>query len=149
MGKKEISKTAKEIIKPGVIYCLKQKGNTDGNETVNPLSPYFLVYIRDDNMVRFNYIHPKQILEVFRVLASGKDTPYEKLCDIFNNETDNGSNMQVYNKLLKTSIAEINRVFKKRVNIRLTNNRDALLIPKTEKDETSEQFELITWLVIR
>lgn len=150
MGKyKEISETAKEIMKPGVIYCLKQKRSISGDETVNPLSPYFLVYIRDDNIVRFNYTHPKQILEIFRFLSNGKDTPYDELCDIFNSETDNGSNMKNYNKLLKTAIAEINRVFKKRVNIRLTNNRDALIIPKAKKDETGEQLELITWLIIR
>jgi len=152
MGKgkyKEISETAKKIIRPGVIYCLKQNGNTEGNETVNPLSPYFLVYIRDDNTVRYNYTHPKQILEIFRILASTKDTPYEKLCNIFNNETDNGSNMGSYNKLLKTAISEIDRIFKKRANIRLTNNRDALLIPQAQKGKTGEHFELITWLVIR
>jgi ERCC4-related helicase len=145
----DISDTAKEIMKPGVIYCLKQKGNTDGNETVNPLSPYFLVYVRDDNTVRFNYTHPKQILEIFRLLASGKDTPCEKLCDIFNDETENGSNMATYSAMLKTAISEINRVFKKRVNIRLTNNRDALLIPNSDNQEASEHFELITWLILR
>ncbi|MCK5695084.1 MAG: Eco57I restriction-modification methylase domain-containing protein [Desulfobacula sp.] len=104
MGKyKGISETIIKIIKPGVIYCLKQNGNTDDNETINPLSPYFLVYIRDDNTVRFNYTHPKQILEIFRLLSNGKDIPYEKLCDIFNSETDDGSNMVSYNKLLKTA----------------------------------------------
>lgn len=150
MGKyKEITETVKNIMKPGVIYCLKQKENARGHETVNPLSPYFLVYIQDDKRVRFNYTHPKQILEVFRLLASGKEIPYEELCDIFNDETDNGSDMRDYNKLLKTAIGDINRVFKKRVNIRLTNNRDALLIPKNKMDESGDQFELITWLIIR
>lgn len=150
MGRyKEIGDMVKEIMKPGVIYCLKQRGNTAGNETINPLSPYFLVYIRDDNTVRFNYTHPKQILEIFKIVASGKDMPYEDLCNIFNTETDNGSKMSNYNELLKTAITEINTVFKKKANIRLTNNRDALLIPKAGKNESGENFELITWLVIR
>ncbi|MBT9543805.1 MAG: hypothetical protein IV090_00300 [Candidatus Sericytochromatia bacterium] len=39
---------------------------------VNPLSPYFLVYIRDDGTVRYNFTHAKQILEIFRVLARAK-----------------------------------------------------------------------------
>jgi len=146
---KNISDTAKEIMKPGVIYCLKQKESVDGAETVNPLSPYFLVYIRDDNTVRFNYTHPKQILEIFRLLTVGKETPCEELCDIFNNETNDGSEMNTYNKLLKTAIAEINRVFKKRASIRLTNNREAQLIPGAKQEEIDESFELITWLIIR
>ncbi len=144
----DISESAKNIIKPGVIYCLRQKGDTEGNEAVNPLSPYFLVYIREDGTVRFNYTHVKQILEIFKLLSSGVDTPYEELCDIFNSETDNGSDMNKYNKLLKTAISEINSVFKKRANIKLTRDRDALLIPKEKQVEKSEHFELITWLII-
>jgi len=145
----DISENAKEIIKPGVIYCLKQKGNTDGNEAVNQLSPYFLVYVRDDGTVRFNYTHPKQILEIFRLLCSRANKPYEELCDIFNNETDNGSQMDKYNKLLKTAIAEINSVFKKKVKIGLTRDRGALLIPKAKQADKTDHFELITWLVIK
>ena len=150
MDKSEnISDTAKEIIKPGVIYCLKQKEDIEGAETVNPLTPYFLVYIRDDNTVRFNYTHPKQILEIFRLLSVGKEVPYEALCDIFNNETDNGKNMDGFNKLLQTAITEIKQVFKKRADIRLTNSRDAMLLKKSETDDVGEAFELITWLIIR
>ncbi|MFM6254893.1 MAG: hypothetical protein ACKPEQ_38135, partial [Dolichospermum sp.] len=33
-----------DVIKPGIIFCLQQMGNTSGNEQVNPLQPYFLVY---------------------------------------------------------------------------------------------------------
>ncbi len=43
---------------------LKQEGDTAGNEEVNPQQPYFLVYIRDDCQVRFNYTNAKQILEI-------------------------------------------------------------------------------------
>ncbi len=144
----DVSKNTKDIIKPGVIYCLRQKGNTDGNETVNPLSPYFLVYIRKDGTVRFNYTHAKQILEVFRVLTSGVTQPYQALCDLFDSETANGSDMDEYSDLLHTAIDEIRRVFKKRANIKLTRDRGALLIPNTKQAGKSEHFELITWLVI-
>ena len=57
------------IIAPGVIFCLKQKGDFVGNEIVNPLQPYFLIYIRDDRIVRFTFAQPKQILEMFRLLC--------------------------------------------------------------------------------
>jgi SNF2 family DNA or RNA helicase len=151
MGKyQNISDTAKEIIRPGVIYCLKQKEDIEGAATVNPLNPYFLVYVRDDSTVRFNYTHPKQILEIFRLLSVGKEMPYDKLCDIFNKKTDNGNDMSAYNNLLKTAVGEISRVFKKRASIRMTNSRDAqLLSTKPESKNRGELFELITWLIIR
>lgn len=37
------------IIAPGVIFCLKQKGDSLDNKTVNPLQPYFVVYVRENN----------------------------------------------------------------------------------------------------
>ncbi len=147
---KIISETAKEIMRPGVIYCLKHKESSEGAETVNPLSPYFLVYIREDNTVRFNYTHPKQILEIFRLLTSGKTTPYEDLCSIFNDKTDNGSNMSMYSELLTNAITAIDKVFKKRVAARLTNNRSALLTPSLALEfDDNKTFELITWLILR
>ena len=52
-------------------------------------------------------------------------------------------------ELLKKAISEIKTVFKRKMNKRLTNNRNAVLIPKTKKTISGEEFELITWLIIR
>jgi hypothetical protein len=138
-----------EIIKPGVVYCLKQKGDTDGNEEVNPLQPYFLVYIREDGTVRFNYTNAKSILEIYRLLCCGVTQSYELLCDLFNNETNNGEDMKQYSELLKQAVNEISRVFKKRNNQKLTMDRGALLIPQLKRVNEMNNFELITWLVIK
>ena len=139
----------KDIIKPGVLYCLKQKGNTDGNEEVNPLQPYFLVFIREDGIVRFNYTNAKSILEIYRLLCSGVSQAYDKLCEVFNEDTGNGENMQQYTELLKQAVDEISRIFKKRNNQKLTMDRGALLIPQSKQVHEMNNFELITWLVIK
>ncbi|MBI2118598.1 MAG: ATP-dependent helicase [Elusimicrobia bacterium] len=145
----DFTATEKEIIKPGVIYCLRQKGDTDGNEEVNPLQPYFLVYIRDDNTVRYNYTNAKQILEIFRLISQGRKEPYERLCELFNEETNNGEKMEKYSELLKKAVSEIVHVFKKRGSQKLTSDRSALVIPKTKQVDDLESFELITWLIVR
>ena len=145
----DFTATEKEIIKPGIIYCLRQKGDTHGSEEVNPLQPYFLVYIREDGTLRYNYVNAKQILEIFRLLCQGKNNPYEKLCELFNKETGNGEQMDKYAALLKKAVMEIAHVFKKRSAHRLTNNRSALVIPKKNQVKNMESFELITWLVIK
>ncbi len=139
----------KDIIKPGVVFCLKQKGDSEGNEEVNPLNPYFLVYIRNDGTVRFNYTHAKQILEIYRLMCQGRKAPYEKLCEIFNTETNNGEKMDGYTVLLKKAVDEIIRIFKKRGNQRLTSDRSALLIPVSKQLNEMENFELVTWLIVR
>ena len=147
--KDKFSASEKEIIKPGVVYCLKQKGNTEGNEEVNPLQPYFLVYVREDGTVRYNYTNAKQILEIFRLLCQGRKEPFYKLCDMFNDETNHGTVMDKYADLLKKSIEEISAVFKKRANSKLTSDRSALLIPSTKLINNTDDFELITWLIIK
>lgn len=139
----------KEIIKPGVIFCLSQKGQTDGNEEVNPLNPYFLVYVRNDGSVRYNYTHAKQILEIYRLLCQGSDRPYEMLCTLFNIETKNGLNMDKYTDLLKKAVDQVVHVFKKKSNQKLTSDRGALLISKAKQINEMNDFELVTWLIVR
>ncbi|MBN1290263.1 MAG: ATP-dependent helicase [Candidatus Latescibacteria bacterium] len=143
------SQTEKEIIRPGVIYCLRQKGDTDGNEKINPLQPYFLVYIRNDGTVRYNYTNAKQILEIYRLLCQGRTEPYQKLCELFNAETGNGKNMDKYATLLKKAVSEIVRVFKKRGIHKLLSDRSALIIPKEKQLSEVDNFELLTWLIVR
>ena len=140
----------KEIIQPGVVYCLKQKGDTEGNEEVNPLQPYFLVYIFENGQVRFNYTSVKQILEIYRLLCTNSKQAFETLCDLFNDETNQGENMGKYSELLKKAIEEISRVFNKRSNQKISGtDRGALLIPKTKRITEMDNFELVTWLVIK
>jgi len=146
---REFTETEKGIIKPGVIFCLKQKENSDGNEQVNPLNPYFLVYIRDDGTVRYNYTNAKQILEIYRLLCQGKKAPYDKLCELFNEETQNGEKMDRYSELLKGAVNAIVKIFKKRGNQKLTSDRGALLIPIAKQINEMEDFELVTWLIVR
>lgn len=143
------SDSEKDIIKPGVVYCLKQKGDTDGNEEINPLQPYFLIYIRDDGQVRYNYTNAKHILEIYRLMCAGRKEPFEELCDVFNTETNQGSDMQQYSKLLHLAVEEISRVFKKRGNQKLVSDRGALLVPKAKQVNETDNFELVTWLVIK
>lgn len=143
------SAAEKDIISPGVVFCLKQKGDTEGNEEINPLQPYFLVYIREDGNVRFNYTNAKRILEIYRLMCQGRKEPFEELCEIFNTETEQGEEMGRHTQLLQQAIDEISRVFKKRGNLKLKSDRGALLVPKSKQVNDMSSFELVTWLVIK
>jgi len=145
----EFSQSEKEIIRPGVIFCLSQKNAVDGNEAVNPLSPYFLVYVREDGTVRFNYTHAKHILEIYRKLCQGRKSPYTELCELFNEETQNGEKMETYTDLLKKAAQEITKIFDKRSNQRLLFDREATLIPKAGQLKGLSDFELVSWLIVR
>ncbi|MCI5608791.1 MAG: SNF2-related protein [Spirochaetia bacterium] len=146
---KTFEDTAKKIIKPGVIFCLRQKNATDECEKINPLNPYFLVYIYEDGSKIYNYTSAKSILEVYRLLCSGENAPYDKLCELFNKETNNGSNMAKYTDLLDKSVTEIMSSFKKRSAMKLTTSRNAVLIKKDKQASNVNDFELVTWLIIK
>lgn len=136
------------VIRPGVIFCLKQKGETSGTERVNLLQPYYLVYILEDGTVRLGFAQPKQVLEIYRSLCMGKTAPLETLCSQFNLETRNGEDVTHYSELLKKAIASIERTFTKRAVAGLFESRGAILPEKARQVSQTTDFELITWLIV-
>jgi len=144
-----LSDAARKIILPGVIFCLRQRNTTSETSVVNPLSPYFLIYIRNDGEVKFNFTNPKQILEMYKLLCIDKTEPYEELCDLFNTETDNGNNMTMYSDLTIKAIKAVMKVFRKRNARRLGEDRKAILLPEDQQSDSANDFELITWLIIK
>jgi hypothetical protein len=138
-----------EVVKPGVIFCLRQTGDSTGNEKVNPLQPFFLVYVRDDGTVRYNFTHPKQILDIYRLLCTGKSEAIQSLCDLFNDETNNGMDMSQYTALLNESIKAITNTFRRKNLGMLTGSRTATIVPQEKQLDGLKNFELITWLVLK
>ena len=138
-----------QTIKPGVIYCLKQRADATGNEAVNPLQPYFLVYIRDDGEVRYNFTSPKQILEIFRTLTQGQTEPYTELCEIFDAQTRHGEDMSHYNHLLNKAVSAIAAQFGRKNVGNLFTGRSGKLLSSQSAIKNTTDFDLITWLVIK
>lgn len=145
---KNLDSEVKNVIAPGIVFCLKQRGDTKGNEQLNPLQPYFLVYIRQDGTIRFNYVHVKQILEIYRILCSGQSQAIEALCNIFDEETHNGKEMSAYSKLLNKAVNSIVETFKKKAGASLFT-KDGVIPDINKQLKDSENFELVTWLIIK
>lgn len=135
-------------IQPGTVYCLKQRLPPAGAETVNPLQPYFLVYVRETGEVRYNFTAPKQVLEIFRALCQGKAEPYAKLCELFDAQTDDGKDMQRYSALLDSAISAIASQSDKKNLGNLFAGRGGKLVDDTKLPKTATDFDLVTWLVI-
>jgi len=135
-------------IQQGAVFCLKQRKQAEANETVNPLQPYFLVYIRADGEVRYNFTAPKQVLDIFRALCQGKSEPYAKLCEWFDSETENGREMGTYSELLKKAINAIAAQYSRKNMANLFTGRAGKLVDSAQQVSDAADFELITWLVI-
>jgi SNF2 family DNA or RNA helicase len=140
-----------EIVKSGVIFCLRHKKppQEKTSSNVNPLGGYYLLYIRDDGTVRFTFTHAKNTLTLFQKLCAGKTEPYQELCDLFDKETGHGQDMAKYDDLLSKSVKSIASTFKKRLAVGLTAGRDFVIPDQSEQAKDDTDFELITWLVIK
>ena len=137
------------MITPGVAFCLRQKGDSTENEQINPLHPYFLVYVRENGDVRFTFAQPKQILELYRLLCAGVEKPYEELCALFDEQTDDGENMTPYDGLLEKAVQSLSGTYQKRAIGRLLSSRSSVLPRRDEQVGKTTDFELVTWLVIK
>ncbi|HPE70572.1 MAG TPA: helicase-related protein [Candidatus Competibacter sp.] len=144
---------------PGAIFCLRHRtlsrkpsdpSRKSGDSTkLNPLAPYYLVYVHDDGTVRFSFAQPKETMLLLRDLAAGEPAAFEKLCDLFDQRTQDGADMSHYDGLLRKALASIEHTFQRRAAASLLSGRAALL-PNTGDVPTSsgDDFDLVTWLVL-
>jgi len=138
----------RKIALPGVIFCLRHLNGSPELEKVNPLQPFFLVYIRNDGTVRYNFVHAKQILTLFQGLCKGRSRALENLCAAFDASTNQGRQMDVYNELLDKALNAISAHFAKRNFANLFKGRDGKLVGAGKPNKDADEFELVTWLVI-
>jgi len=146
-----------KVIGPGVIFCFRQEGHREvapdakpePSESINPLHPYFLVYVLDDGNVRFGFAHPKQILDIYRILCSGKAEAYSQLCNLFDQETNHGNAMAAYDTLLQKAVNSLSATFRKRAATGLQSSRGFVLPNAQEQIHEKTDLELVTWLVIK
>ncbi|MFA6632869.1 MAG: ATP-dependent helicase, partial [Kiritimatiellia bacterium] len=119
------------------------------SHTLNPLSPYYLVFVHDDGTVRYSFAQPKETMLLLRDLAAGEPVAFEKLCDLFDARTQDGADMSHYDGLLRKALASIELTFQKRAAANLLSSRSAVL-PSSAEVPTKDgaDFDLVTWMVI-
>ncbi len=135
-------------LQPGVIFCLRHKNSFRENKIINPINPYFLVYINAEGDVKYSFTHPKQILEIFRQLCYDRKTAYSQLCLLFNEETKQGTQMAQYDILLRKAVKAITETFDNRNIQNLLSGRGGKLVDQSKKIKHITDFELITWLIL-
>lgn len=135
-----------QILRPGVIFCLKYLFRDESMDKLSPLHPYYLVYLHDSGEIRFHNSNSKQILELFRLLCLDKKKAEDALYEIFEDNTKQGQEMGMYNRLLDYALKDIQNSIQTKSKQAIQSQRDALIPIK--QDEQENHFELITWLVI-
>lgn len=143
----KIDESISDIVKPGVIFTLRQVKGKDQSKEQNPLFPYYMVYITDYGEVQLSFLHAKKILDYYKKLCSGKGEVLKELVEEFNKETNDGRNMKHYSGLLEASIE--NLIGKKQdIGVASLFSKGGTTMQRSLFDGI-EDFELITFLVLK
>ena len=147
---------------PGVIFCLCRKKDEDGDndggdeqhKRDNRLHPYYLVYVRESKdgkpKVAFTYANIRKSLRLFGNACRGQKKAIGKLCAAFDADisTETGEGMAKYNDMLVAAVQNIVAEATDRAVNELAQDRGGLL-NIGGYEQTPEDFELSSWLVIR
>ncbi len=141
-----VFKNDSKEIKKGVIYILKNINNEINIDNMNQLHPFYLVYIKEDGTILSNHLNVKNTLDTLKTIAKGHNEPIKEAYKKFNEETNDGKNMQNYSHLLNESINSI-------INIKEENDIDSLFrsggTTMLKNDiKGLEDFELISFMVV-
>ena len=138
---------ANDIVKPGVMYILKNRNNGVNINKLNLLHPFYMVYLGYDGETICTHLQPKQLLDRMRAVCKGKDSYDKDLCKAFNEETNDGKQMERYSSLLQDAIRSIIETKEERdvMSLFYAGETSAL----TNNVQGLDDFELICFLVIR
>ena len=107
MGMHTVAMASGDGLPSGVIYILKNVNNIRDIDNPNRLHPFYMVYMQDNGVVKYNHLEPHKLLSYMRLICKGSKTPNKTLCGVFNTETRDGSDMTKYSVLLGKAIQSI------------------------------------------
>jgi len=136
-----------EELPQGVIFVLKNVNNSVNIDNQNRIHPFYMVYIGMDGDIICDYLNPKQLLDDIRLLCRGKQEPIVELCQKFNEETNDGKDMQELSNLLRETIHSIIDTKEERdIDSLFTAGGTSALISVVSG---LDDFELISFLVVK
>lgn len=136
-----------EELPQGVIFVLKNVNNSVNIDNQNRIHPFYMVYIGMDGEIICDYLNPKQLLDDIRLLCRGKQEPIVELCQKFNEDTNDGKDMQELSNLLRETIHSI-------IDTKEESDIDSLFTAGGTSALISvvsglDDFELISFLVVK
>ena len=153
LGAYAVTEHAAEV-RPNVIFLLKQRNAakvTHRNNAASPVHPYYLVCLYEDGDIRYGCTNTRRVLELFERVAAGETIPIKGLCDSFDSETNQGRDMALYNGLVNRAITNSQSAHSRvqAAGLAGRGGRNFLLPEKAESPMSAEDFQLVTWLVIK
>jgi hypothetical protein len=134
-------------IEEGVIFILKNINKEVNIENTNQLHPFYIVYINRDGEVLSNHLNVKSTLDILKAVSKWHSEPIKEAYERFNDETNDGKNMDAYSELLSQSIQSIIHVKDESDIDSLFSTGGTTALLNTIKG--LKDFELITFVIIK
>jgi hypothetical protein len=134
-------------LRPGVIFTLRNRNSSVSVSHHNRLHPYYLVYISREGEVIHDHTEVKRLLDLVRSCCKGQAQPIPEACSLFNKETADGRQMQVYSDLLGKTIRSMIEVKEEKDLDSLFSGGKTSALVNTIAG--LDDFELITFLIIQ
>lgn len=103
----KIPENLKDEYDKGVIFVLKQVDEDIKAENYNPFHPYYLIYITDEEEIKYSYTHTKNILDILKKIGKENIEVDMEWENRLKKETKNYKNMDKYRRLLEKAIENI------------------------------------------
>jgi SNF2 family DNA or RNA helicase len=141
-----IESSSNTTIQKGTLFCLKLLKNEVYTDNYS-LEPYYLVYVDENNEINLGFTSAKTILDIYKNLCMGKDEVIPHAIKLFEDETNNYSNVSKYTAQLKVAVESI-------IGKKEESGMDSLFSRggtsiSSDSFNGIEDFELISYLVIK
>lgn len=107
----------------------------------NRIHPFYMVYMGIDGSVICDYLNPKQLLDDVRLLCRGRKEPIKEVYTIFNEETEDGRNMEEDDLPVKLEELDIDVVYENFVKQIAGDKLQAVEAGESLKDTVAREEE--------
>lgn len=131
--------------KKGVLFCFKHRNLEEKPKSDSSLYPYYLIYVNNDEEILYGNSQAREVVKLFRKLCYGKKEPISNLVKDFFEKTKNAKDMSFYSELLNIAINSIKGQEEENA---MQSVFDFGGFDNSFADETADDFELISFLVV-
>jgi hypothetical protein len=134
-------------IEAGVIFCLKNMTGKTAHDESYAMAPYYLVYVTENNTVKYNFLQVKKILDILKKQSLTWQHPDPVAIKQFQLDTKLGKDMSLYRTLLETAVNNIIGKSEEK-GVESLFSRGGTVLTK-DSFKGIEDFEVISYLIIK
>lgn len=141
-----IDDSLQDEFSPGVIFCLRNEGAQTVSDSTYALSPYYLVYVKNDGSVLLQFIQTKKILDLLKKMSiHGKSVDGIATTRFFG-LTRGGSDMSQYRDLLSKAVQALTGAAEERGVESLFSPGGTVINKNSFKG--MDDFEVVSYLIL-